>query len=141
MLALPCRIGTGTNSTPKRSEERRVGKECRSRCDWSSDVCSSDLRDVAVVRQIRRGAEPEAVDAGAPVQDRNRDELDAEEIERGAVDQAGVELRDVGLALQAIENVRETALDRRHRVRGRVNGNLSLLAEVERPDVVESHDV
>src|SRR5215218_6186523 len=28
---------------PKRSEERRVGKECRSRCDWSSDVCSSDL--------------------------------------------------------------------------------------------------
>src|SRR5476649_2898112 len=29
--------------TPLRSEERRVGKECRSRCDWSSDVCSSDL--------------------------------------------------------------------------------------------------
>src|SRR5882672_5293593 len=28
---------------PARSEERRVGKECRSRCDWSSDVCSSDL--------------------------------------------------------------------------------------------------
>src|SRR6202049_4886603 len=27
-----------------RSEERRVGKECRSQCDWSSDVCSSDLR-------------------------------------------------------------------------------------------------
>src|SRR5476649_2896229 len=27
-----------------RSEERRVGKECRSLCDWSSDVCSSDLR-------------------------------------------------------------------------------------------------
>src|SRR5215204_845141 len=24
---------------------RRVGKECRSRCDWSSDVCSSDLLD------------------------------------------------------------------------------------------------
>src|SRR4030095_16876731 len=28
-----------------RSEERRVGQECRSRCDWSSDVCSSDLCD------------------------------------------------------------------------------------------------
>src|ERR1035437_10704908 len=28
-----------------RSEERRVGKECRSRRDWSSDVCSSDLDD------------------------------------------------------------------------------------------------
>jgi len=30
-----------------RSEERRVGKECRSRRDWSSDVCSSDLRNNA----------------------------------------------------------------------------------------------
>src|SRR5882672_7355796 len=30
---------------PSRSEERRVGKECRSLCDWSSDVCSSDLQD------------------------------------------------------------------------------------------------
>src|SRR5260221_239775 len=30
-----------------RSEERRVGKECRSRCDWSSDVCSSDLTTFA----------------------------------------------------------------------------------------------
>src|SRR5260221_80772 len=26
-----------------RSEERRVGEEWRSLCDWSSDVCSSDL--------------------------------------------------------------------------------------------------
>src|SRR5215204_4119224 len=33
------RLARGTS----RSEERRVGKECRSRCDWSSDVCSSDL--------------------------------------------------------------------------------------------------
>src|SRR5215211_1147080 len=33
-----------TVTTPsRRSEERRVGKECRSLCDWSSDVCSSDL--------------------------------------------------------------------------------------------------
>src|SRR6202049_1675481 len=31
----------------KRSEERRVGTECRSRCDWSSDVCSSDLWGLA----------------------------------------------------------------------------------------------
>src|SRR5215204_2858482 len=35
----PCSAPTRTS----RSEERRVGKECRSRCDWSSDVCSSDL--------------------------------------------------------------------------------------------------
>src|ERR1035437_3608270 len=30
-----------------RSEERRVGKECRYRRDWSSDVCSSDLIQLA----------------------------------------------------------------------------------------------
>src|SRR5882672_5266593 len=35
--------------TRKRSEERRVGKECRSRCDWSSDVCSSDLGAQVVI--------------------------------------------------------------------------------------------
>src|SRR4030095_7555490 len=29
----------------RRSGERRVGKESRSLCDWSSDVCSSDLGD------------------------------------------------------------------------------------------------
>src|SRR5476649_1349688 len=40
-----------TGSTaPARSEERRVGKECRSLCDWSSDVCSSDLNgDIAAL--------------------------------------------------------------------------------------------
>src|SRR4030095_7884215 len=35
--------GMAFNFAPPRSEERRVGKECRSRCDWSSDVSSSDL--------------------------------------------------------------------------------------------------
>src|SRR5579875_1886943 len=39
ILTLSCLPFTGIN----RSEERRVGKECRSLCDWSSDVCSSDL--------------------------------------------------------------------------------------------------
>src|ERR1035441_1249357 len=32
--------------SPKRSEERRVGSE------WSSDVCSSDLHDLAACRAI-----------------------------------------------------------------------------------------
>src|SRR5882672_723326 len=45
---------------PTRSEERRVGKECRSRCDWSSDVCSSDLMARAslplALDQSRQGA-------------------------------------------------------------------------------------
>src|ERR687894_514702 len=36
-------------SVSGRSEERRVGKECRSRCDWSSDVCSSDLLSCGVL--------------------------------------------------------------------------------------------
>src|SRR5262252_140534 len=40
-------------SSQSRSEERRVGKECRSLCDWSSDVCSSDL--VGVGTQNRHG--------------------------------------------------------------------------------------
>src|SRR5882672_114668 len=37
-----------------RSEERRVGKECRSLCDWSSDVCSSDLAGGSIHR-LRHG--------------------------------------------------------------------------------------
>src|SRR5260221_609601 len=37
-----------------RSEERRVGKECRSRCDWSSDVCSSDLLIRSTFRRLER---------------------------------------------------------------------------------------
>src|SRR5476649_1540937 len=41
---------------PHRSEERRVGKECRSLCDWSSDVCSSDLRNPA---QVAEGYQPD----------------------------------------------------------------------------------
>src|SRR5882672_11058213 len=41
-----------------RSEERRVGKEGRSLCDWSSDVCSSDL-----LRISRGGASRHRSDA------------------------------------------------------------------------------
>src|SRR5499427_6392162 len=36
-------IVAGALQDHHRAEERRVGKECRSLCDWSSDVCSSDL--------------------------------------------------------------------------------------------------
>src|SRR5882672_5062408 len=44
-------------STVRRSEERRVGKEWRSLCDWSSDVCSSDLaRDAVACRRARQHA-------------------------------------------------------------------------------------
>src|ERR1035437_9456806 len=48
-----------------RSEERRVGKECRSRCDWSSDVCSSDLQGLADAKQgDQRGATQQLLNAG-----------------------------------------------------------------------------
>src|ERR1044072_8075376 len=46
---LPSANNTAVKAAPAhtffhcRSEERRVGKECIYRCDWSSDVCSSDL--------------------------------------------------------------------------------------------------
>ena len=43
--------------------------------------------------------------------------------------------------LHAVEDIREAALDRRHGVRRRVDRNLSLLPEIERPHVVEPHDV
>src|SRR4029453_9405789 len=37
------RVRANAATANVRSEERRVGKECRSRCAWGSDVCSSDL--------------------------------------------------------------------------------------------------
>src|SRR5476649_331322 len=43
VVAVCCSLLHLLMSQTVRSEERRVGKECRSRCDWSSDVCSSDL--------------------------------------------------------------------------------------------------
>src|SRR5882672_1123555 len=56
-----CSIGT----VWARSEERRVGKECRSRCDWSSDVCSSDL----VLRLALGADEQDAAAFGGGVAD------------------------------------------------------------------------
>src|SRR5476649_826594 len=44
-----------------RSEERRVGKECRSLCDWSSDVCSSDLDLSATDMAFGRHSQADAV--------------------------------------------------------------------------------
>src|SRR3712207_6355181 len=40
-----------------RSEERCVGKECRSWRDWSSDVCSSDLEEQAAAEHVGAAAE------------------------------------------------------------------------------------
>src|SRR5476649_1305991 len=47
-----------TKASSVRSEERRVGKECRSLCDWSSDVCSSDLIADAEIVDRNADAEP-----------------------------------------------------------------------------------
>src|SRR5215211_5056583 len=63
----PTTVSTWCNSnwnrvaTP-RSEERRVGKECRSLCDWSSDVCSSDLGDERANDLRRRRQDHHAAD-------------------------------------------------------------------------------
>src|ERR1035437_9909964 len=54
---LPTPFGCGTSS--RRSEERRVGKECRYWRDWSSDVCSSDLAELkAQIEAASRTALP-----------------------------------------------------------------------------------
>src|SRR3712207_3395098 len=49
----PAGPGRAEIQRSERSEERRVGKACRYWRDWSSDVCSSDLR----------GTEPPRIDA------------------------------------------------------------------------------
>src|SRR5476649_2483486 len=58
------RFNSRMPSLSSRSEERRVGKECRSRCDWSSDVCSSDLLH-AGRGHLARGDDAGALDAAA----------------------------------------------------------------------------
>src|SRR5438034_1402232 len=52
---------SGVEAQRLRSEERRVGKEGRSRCDWSSDVCSSDL-----IRATSRSSPSAATDPSLP---------------------------------------------------------------------------
>src|SRR5476649_118202 len=52
------------NASRNRSEERRVGKECRSRCDWSSDVCSSDL---LLKSHVQVAPKPPSLRLGAPI--------------------------------------------------------------------------
>src|SRR5215211_6083666 len=56
--------------TRRRSEERRVGKECRSRCDWSSDVCSSDLDAVVAERDSTRVTLAQELEAKADLERR-----------------------------------------------------------------------
>src|SRR4030095_430035 len=48
-----------------RSEERRVGKEWRSLCDWSSDVCSSDLNIAGSFSGHVNSAHHQAIDPNA----------------------------------------------------------------------------
>src|SRR5215211_3264269 len=53
-LTLLKKLHKSSDLKMRRSEERRVGKECRSLCDWSSDVCSSDLTAVALSSKLLR---------------------------------------------------------------------------------------
>src|SRR5215211_7532440 len=71
-----------------RSEERRVGKECRSLCDWSSDVCSSDLtRDEVFITNVvksrppgNRDPLPDEIAACAPFLERQIEVIDPDVI-------------------------------------------------------------
>src|SRR5438445_249539 len=63
-----CSVACCTSTSPARSEERRVGKECRYWRDWSSDVCSSDLLLLCTRRIVlrQRLAQPEAEQEASP---------------------------------------------------------------------------
>src|SRR5260221_521598 len=76
-----------TPDSGERSEERRVGKECRSLCDWSSDVCSSDLPLLALMRNQILAAEKLGIRA-VTIHSENLDEWEQVEaaIQTNAVD-------------------------------------------------------
>src|SRR5215204_4493101 len=62
-----------------RSEERRVGKECRYRCDWSSDVCSSDLAAGMAGRRTERAGDDGGLGlVGAAREPHHRKDADGE---------------------------------------------------------------
>src|SRR5438034_1357720 len=48
------RLSGPASPRDRRSEERRVGKEWRSLCDWSSDVCSYDLTQEPLIEILRK---------------------------------------------------------------------------------------
>src|SRR5215218_1305904 len=73
-----------TSLSRKRSEERRVGKECRSRCDWSSDVCSSDLLDQAAGDRGRKERVTRGYEADGLGELLRADVLEQEEIGRAS---------------------------------------------------------
>src|SRR5882672_5683129 len=67
-----------------RSEERRVGKECRSLCDWSSDVCSSDLGSFRCFRSQRQSLRRETAAEGQQEPGRSLDSNLSPEIGRAS---------------------------------------------------------
>src|SRR5450432_1308997 len=99
------------------------------------------FRNLAVIGQIGSVAEAESVDRLEPVYNGNEKELQAEQVERRSIEQARVQLRNVGLLLHAIEDILEAAPDRGHGVLRGEDRNLRAPAEVERPHVVQAHDV
>src|ERR671917_532881 len=70
--------------TVTRSEERRVGKECRSLCDWSSDVCSSDLDGGAAERAQQADGEHGNGDGGGHGEARPQAHVHGDEIGRAS---------------------------------------------------------
>src|SRR5439155_14166957 len=97
--------------------------------------------DVAVIREISRAAETESVNWRAPVQQPDGHELQSEKFERLTIQRVRLQLGDRGFPLLIGENVLKAALDCAHGVGGCKDGDLSALPEIERPHIIESHNV
>ena len=86
-------------------------------------------------------AEAESIDRRLAVQDRDRRKLDAEQIERSAIQRVRFELGHGRILLRPIEDIAESAMNSAHGALGRVDRYAGMLVEIERAHVVESHDV
>ena len=104
-------------------------------------LCERGIRDLAVIRKISRIAKPESIDRRLAMQEGDGRELDAEQIDGGAVQHVGFQLRHGGLLFLTVEHVAERAMNGGHRSLRRVDGDGRALVEVERPYVIQAHDV
>ena len=94
-----------------------------------------------MISQVGCHSETEAIDSGASVQYRDGPELQPEQVEGASVEQVNSELRNVRLSFGPIENLLIYTSDNVHGVRGGVDGDLALLAEVVGPHIVQTENV
>ena len=100
------------------------------------------LGNLAVIGEIGGRAEAEAVDGLAGRAESGWAETPGRTGRRPSRRSgAGLELRNVGVLFFAVEDVAKTRLDGGHGLRRGVDRNGALLPEIERPHVVQAHDV